>query len=147
MEAPVHIVFAGESDNDSALLNHASLMISDQVLFHRFREVQKLIDECNTNANAIPDIIFLDFKIPRRRSLEHLKQLRECDLFRDTVMVIYSDFSSPAMIDQCYYYGADFYLRKTTNEKHLSTFIQSLLSMLDQNLHRNADKSRFLVKL
>lgn len=143
----INILCATDNAEDQELFLKAIAKLKSTVSFNIVPGVTQIIADCERHNAALPDIIFIDFKIPRRKSLDNLKKLRQCNLLQDTAIIIYSDFSGPAVIQQCLYYGANFYVRKTNNDKLLAELFEDFIKMHKENTLNNTDKSKFLIKL
>ncbi len=64
------------------------------------------------NANALPQLIMLDLKLPKISGLEVLKQLRNDERTRYLPVVIMTTSNERQDIVNCYNHGANSYIRK-----------------------------------
>jgi two-component system, response regulator len=88
-------------------------------------------EKCEKN----PDIIILDFNLPRVHGRELLKQVRNTPAFKNIPVLILTTSSAQADIDFAYREGADEYLIKPTTIQGINVVISAILNATKKPSH------------
>lgn len=112
-----------------------------------FKDGQEFIDSLESNLFGLPDIVFLDFNMPKKNGLECLKYLRNNDKFSNVFVAIYTTSSSIRDMDATLQHGANLYIQKPANFGTLTTIIDSALKTCHQYAAPQLNKHSFLMKL
>jgi two-component system response regulator len=75
---------------------------------------------------AYPLFILLDLNMPKMDGRQALKQIKENNNFRQIPIIIFSTTKNDIEIKRCYELGANTYVVKPANYKHLSETISSI---------------------
>ncbi|ANH61575.1 response regulator [Dokdonia donghaensis] len=108
------IVSVEDNPNDCALMKRVFEREMPLVKTHIIEDSLKALtwfQEFNDVKN-IPDLIFLDIKMPKLDGLALLKEIRRLPLFTNSPVVIMSSSDQLSDRDKAYAYGANSYLEK-----------------------------------
>ncbi|MDX2098293.1 MAG: PAS domain S-box protein [Leptolyngbyaceae cyanobacterium bins.59] len=75
-----------------------------------------------------PDVILMDVQMPGIDGLEAMKQIRQQEKLRETLIIALTALAMKGDEERCLAAGADYYLSKPVSLKQLSSLIQELLS-------------------
>lgn len=78
------------------------------------------------NENPMPDIIFLDLRMPRQGGLETLEIIKKDDTLKTIPVVMISTSKSAPEIQECYLQGASGYVTKPLKFEEFSRKIKEL---------------------
>jgi CheY-like chemotaxis protein len=81
----------------------------------------------------LPDLILLDFNMPRMNGLEVLKLLRETDAFMDIPVIIYSTMKDPEQRDELFLNGANGFVTKSSSLAEISSFAEKIIGFLNKS--------------
>jgi CheY-like chemotaxis protein len=100
------------------------------------------IEALDVLASAIkhPDVIFLDYNMPRMNGLDCLRQLKTDSKTRAIPTVMYTTSGDREQEKVVLMLGADYYMRKTTSFKTLCTELSRLLSLVEQKTLKASEK-------
>lgn len=65
------------------------------------------------NSPDVPDIFFIDIRMPYFDGYEMVRHLKSNERFYDIPIIIYSSFRDEAIIDRCFESGANCYIHKS----------------------------------
>ena len=78
------------------------------------------------DANALPDLVLLDIKLPRVDGLQVLERLRANPRTRLLPVVVLTSSAEPRDLLTCYSLGANSYVRKPIDFKQFSRALQQI---------------------
>ena len=84
-----------------------------------------------------PDVIFLDYNMPRMNGLECLKELKSNAKTKDIPTIMYTTSGDREQEKVILLIGADYYMRKTTSFQTLCDELNRLLDLVDKGELRN----------
>lgn len=79
--------------------------------------------------SELPDIVFLDLNMPCKDGVQCLSEIRASEKLKNLAVIIYSTSSSPKDIEECFFGGANAYIKKQNNFKNLKTILHKVLSL------------------
>lgn len=82
------------------------------------------------SAVAYPDIIILDFNLPKVHGRQVLLGIKSADPFKDIPLVILTTSSAREDMDYAYRNGADKYLIKPTNAVQLKETVEVIVNLV-----------------
>jgi len=117
-----------------------ALIVEDSVCFRQSlrdllvsRFPSMVIEEATDGQEAfkkvgvfVPDLIFMDIKLPGENGLQVTKKLR--DQYRDVSIIILTYYDSPEHREAAFEYGATYFLPKGTPSEDIVGVVQSILS-------------------
>jgi two-component system response regulator len=80
----------------------------------------------------LPDLILLDFNMPRMNGLEVLKLLRETDTFTAIPVIIYSTMNDSEQRDELFLHGANGFVTKSSSLAGISAFAEKVIGFLNK---------------
>ena len=87
---------------------------------------------------VIPEILFLDLRMPCKNGIECLQEIRNTPELKDLKVVVYSSSSHMTDIQRCYLHKADLYMVKPFHTEHLRSALDVILKKDSwQNQHLN----------
>lgn len=125
---PLHILLVEDDTDDVELLQDA---LSDNAVpnqLHVIKDGGGMASYLATSVQ-VPDIIVMDFNLPKVHGREVLKNIRSNELFRNVPVLILTTSSSPLDIDYSYKEGASKYLIKPTTTEGFRNVVQSILQL------------------
>jgi DNA-binding NtrC family response regulator len=124
---PISIVLADDDDDDCLLFYEALSEISIPTQFSAVHNGEQLLQQLQTNANALPHILFLDLNMPRMNGLQCLKEINKMSHVKQMRVVIFSTSYHQDIADQLYKNGAMHYIRKPSDFVQLKQLIEQVL--------------------
>lgn len=112
-----HILLVDDSNDDielaQRLLRKLAPGTSQSVAIDGVQALEML--HAPDGERVVPDVIFLDLKMPRLDGLDVLKALRADRSTQSIPVVMFSSSSEPSDVQRCYALGANSYVQKPVN--------------------------------
>ena len=101
-------------------------------------EAMEILNECV----ALPDVIFLDYNMPRMNGVECLKQLKAGPHTRGIPTIMYTTSGDQAHERHILDLGADYYMQKTYSFETLCEELARLFELIDSKVDLKSVKAR-----
>lgn len=88
------------------------------------------------SASENPDVIFLDYNMPRMNGVECLKELKSHHKTKDIPTIMYTTSGDREHEKVVLLLGADYYMQKTANFKQLCDELDRVLTRLGERLKK-----------
>lgn len=108
---------------------------------------ENLMEYLNSEEALIPEILFMDFDIPKKNSLECLHEIKTDFRFDKMVTAIYSDRLSEPEIEDVFVKGANIFMRKPDNYTDLKKVISEVVTVNWQYHTSGLNKDNFIMKV
>lgn len=126
------IYLADDDSDDRAFFSDALSEIPISTSIEEFSNGVDLMSFLLKKENKIPDVIFLDLKMPMMDGFECLSDIRDLDSLKNIPVVIYSTSFHQKDVDRLKEMGATLYLKKPSSFNQLKTLLHKCLSYLAQ---------------
>ncbi len=141
----VKILFLIDDDQDDREIFREAVAVCDKRIEIVFAEdgIQAL--EILRSGSTHPDVIFLDYNMPRMNGLECLKELKADEKTKDIPTIMYTTSGDREQERVILLLGADFYMQKTVSFHGLCEELKRLIDLIDnkvdlKTLPRNTHK-------
>jgi CheY-like chemotaxis protein len=123
---PTSILVAEDDDDDYVFFSMAVEEVEIAVALSRAEDGEILMRMLQ---EQIPDILFLDLQMPLKSGQECLREIRQDRRYDQLPIIIYSSFSDPDNIEQCFREAANLYSIKPDSLRGLVDVIKRVLSV------------------
>ena len=123
------ILLADDDADDCMFFEHAikELSIPAKIVsVHDGEAVMKWL----TNANILPDIIFLDINMPCKNGAECLVEIKAIEHLKNIPIVIISTSLENEIVESLHKNGAHFYIRKPSSFAHLKILLSHVINLV-----------------
>jgi CheY-like chemotaxis protein len=135
----VKILFMVDDDQDDREIFQEAIMQYDPSIKLAFaRDGLEALEFLENHPK--PDVIFLDYNMPRMNGVECLKKLKENALTRSIPTIMYSTSGDREQEKVVLHLGADHYMQKTASFTELCNELGRLLGLIGEKNHRNDSK-------
>lgn len=142
------IYLADDDSDDRAFFRDALTEIPISTTIEEFSNGVDLMSHLLKKENDIPDVIFLDLKMPMMNGFECLSDIRELDFLKEVPIVIYSTSFHQKDVDKLKEMGATLYLKKPSSFNQLKTLLHKCLSHITHKTsEKNPAEPQFLVSI
>ena len=129
--SPACVVLVVEDDqNDRLLLAHAFRRAAPHVRLHLSKDVvdaeEYLEGRRSYGDRALPQLILLDLKLPRRSGIDFLEWIKQQPPFAEIPIIILSSSQDSSDLDRAYELGAKSYLVKSVEHQELVKIAEGL---------------------
>jgi CheY-like chemotaxis protein len=131
------VLIVEDDDNDFLFLERALSIENFEAQIRRASDGVEAIDYlagegefANRDAHAFPDLMVLDLKMPRRNGFEVLAWVRECAIFQNLPVVVFSSSQELQDVEKAFSLGACAYLVKPSSFLSYSQVVKTLRQIL-----------------
>ena len=135
MNKTIRILLIEDDQDDVDLLKEA-LDDNDVVYTIDIIKDGGLVADHITNCSAYPDIIVLDFNLPRVHGRELLKKFKLAPIFKDIPLIILTTSSAKEDMEYAYREGAERFLIKPSTVQGLNTVISTILELIKNHANQ-----------
>ncbi len=143
---PINILLADDDEDDRHFFKRILGEIPINTRLTTVEDGEKLIHYLLKNSGNPPDILFMDFNMPRKNGLQCLSEINLNEKFKHLPVIIYSTSLQERNADLLYDKGAYYYVRKTDMEE-LRKYVQHILTMMMENKLIRPPREEFVVNL
>lgn len=148
MPIPIlHIILVDDDVDDLSLFREAIDSLDIRTELTLFASGGKMMDYLDLPGKPIPDLVFLDMKMPLINGMDCLKEIRKRPEWEHTSVAIYSSFSEEKAIEDTFMEGANIYIEKPGSLKELGRVLEKVLKIKWQYHTSNLDRSNFLFRI
>jgi len=140
----LRILLAEDDKDDRFFFQKAINELSSPIQLTMVEDGEKLMELLQENSKPLPDVLFLDINMPKKRGDQCLKEIKSNDKLKAIPVVIYSTALYDEIADILYKGGAHYYLQKC-NFTELPGAIQNALTLLKKDPER-ASRDKFILK-
>jgi len=142
---PLNIMLADDDKDDRFFFEKALQDVSIPNLLTTVKDGQELMDYLLKNSDHLPDVLFLDINMPRKKGSECLTEIKFDAKLKALPVIIYSTNFQDDIADEFYKTGAQYYLQKR-DFPDLAKSIQLVLTMLAENPNQPS-RDKFVIPL
>ena len=147
MNLPFNIVLVDDDKDDHFLFAKALGEISPFLNFTAIGDGEKLMHFLSENIKKLPDVVFLDLNMPRKKGSDCLTEIKQNKKLKRLPIVIYSTSFHKDILDLLYIYGASYCIRKPTDPVELKEVIHAALLGIVENKGVQPPRASFLLGL
>lgn len=102
-----------------------------------------LLDDEQAN---LPDILFLDFNMPRKSGFECLTEIKENDELKHLPVIVFSTSLDMKIVDLMYEKGATYYIQKPGDFSRFKNVIANALKICAKNNFKQPVRDYFILQ-
>ncbi len=143
---PISVLLADDDRDDCFFFKNALGKLQIATVFNTVMDGERLIKYLNENKSTLPDVLFLDFNMPRKNGAECLREIKSHKPLRSLPIIMYSTSLHDAIADDLYDEGAHYFARKS-GLTELSNVLLRVLTMIRDNKFERPPRDKFLLSL
>ncbi|WP_276372874.1 response regulator [Chryseolinea sp. H1M3-3] len=143
---PVHILLADDDRDDRYFFDKAVESLSIPTRLTMVDDGAKLMAYLFENSAKLPDVLFLDYNMPRKNGFECLTEIKSSPELKALPVIMYSTYVHDDVADMLYASGAHYYIRKTGIDE-LAKLIQFVLTRIIKNKFDRPARKKFILSL
>jgi CheY-like chemotaxis protein len=106
----------------------------------------KLMAYLSQNSTKLPDVLFLDYNMPRKNGFECLSEIKSSPVLKTLPVIMYSTYVHDDVADMLYERGAHYYIRKAGLDE-LQKLIQIILTLTTKGELVRPTREKFILSL
>ena len=143
--APLKILLADDDKDDRFFFEKALKEIPIATKLITVEDGEKLMNYLTENLEDLPDVLFLDLNMPRKKGSECLSEMKQNPKLKEIPVIIYSTSLHEEIATELYQNGAHYYLQKC-DFTELPKIIEQVLSLLAEN-PKQPSRDKFIVNM
>ncbi len=112
-----------------------------------FNNGNELIEYLTNDKNVIPEVVFMNYDLKGKHSLDCLEQLKCRRRFENMVNVVYSDNLSEDKIEDIFVTGANIFIKKPDEYTALKKVLTEVITVNWQYYTSGLNKDNFIMKM
>ena len=142
----VHILLADDDGDDRYFFRKAVTTLPFQVQLTTVDDGAKLMAYLSENSTKLPDVLFLDYNMPRKNGFECLSEIKSSPVLKTLPVIMYSTYVHDDVADMLYERGAHYYIRKAGLDE-LQKLIQIILTLTTKGELVRPTREKFILSL
>lgn len=142
-EVPIHVLLADDDHDDQFFFRKAIEALPFQTQLTVVEDGQKLMAYLLSNSTKLPNVLFLDYNMPRKNGFECLLAIKINPKLQALPVIIYSTYVHEDLADMLYENGAYFYIRKTETSE-LKKILNMILTQITENRLVRQPREKFI---
>ncbi len=138
----LNILLADDDKDDRFFFEKALKVSSIPTHLITIEDGEKLLIYLSKNSDRLPDVLFLDFNMPRKNGSECLQEIKNNQKLKHLPVIIYSTYIHKDLADLLYKNGAHGFIRKVNHEE-LEKTLHHILSLLAEKKFVRPTRDQF----
>lgn len=143
-DIPFRIILADDDEDDHFFFEDVLAKFKFEKQIDVFEDGEKLLTYLLQQKEKLPDVLFLDYNIPRKNGSECLLEIKKHTILKDLPVIIYSTYLHDEVADTLYNQGAHFFVCKTDN-KSLEKILHKVFTLLITEKAARPDREAFII--
>ncbi|MES2397190.1 MAG: response regulator [Bacteroidota bacterium] len=143
---PVDILLADDDKDDRFFFDKALKSLAIPTKLTTVEDGEQLMDYLTKNSKNLPDVLFLDLNMPRKKGSECLSEINLDPKLKDLPVIIYSTSLHEDVADQLYKNGAFYYVHKT-DLSELEKILLQVLTMIAEKKFVRPSRESFILNI
>lgn len=144
-DIPFRIILADDDEDDHFFFEDVLAKFKFEKQIDVFEDGEKLLTYLLQQKEKLPDVLFLDYNIPRKNGSECLLEIKKHTILKDLPVIIYSTYLHDEVADTLYNQGAHFFVCKTDN-KSLEKILHKVFTLLITEKAARPDREAFIIR-
>lgn len=143
---PVNILLADDDKDDRFFFDKALKALAIPTKLTTVEDGEQLMDYLTKKSKNLPDVLFLDLNMPRKKGSECLSEINLDPKLKDLPVIIYSTSLHEDVADQLYKNGAFYYVHKT-DLSELEKILLQVLTMIVEKKFIRPSREEFILNI
>jgi CheY-like chemotaxis protein len=144
MEKKLQIMLADDDDDDRYFFAKTLEELAFSTTLTTVNDGEKLMEYLVDRSNKLPEILFLDINMPRKKGSDCLKEIKSNNHLKEIPVIIYSTCLDDAMLDELYVTGAHYCMQKGDISELLKNLNYLFSLLLKENFSRPT-REKFII--
>lgn len=140
-----NVVLADDDVDDHMMFQDVLNQVLSHARLTTISDGEKLMNYLSENIKQLPDIIFLDLNMPRKKGCECLSEIKLDKQLKHIPIVMYSTVFHTEVIDLFYNYGASYCIHKSSNTFDLKKNLYTAIEGIVKNRTMQPPRENFLL--
>lgn len=143
---PINILLADDDKDDRFFFDKALKVLTIPTQLSTVEDGELLMHYLFENVENLPDVLFLDLNMPRKKGSECLLEIKQNPSLKEIPVIIYSTSVHEDVADLLYKNGAHYYVQKTDLDE-LEKTLQYVLTMIIEKKFIRPEREDFILNI
>ena len=141
---PFRILYADDDEDDHFFFEDVLAKLKFEKRVKIFVDGEKLLTYLFEPKVKLPDVLFLDYNMPRKNGEECLLEIKKNPTLKDLPVIMYSTILNEDVADRLYDKGAYFFVCKT-DMKSLEKILHKVFTLLFTKKAQRPTRAEFII--
>jgi CheY-like chemotaxis protein len=142
---PLNILLADDDKDDRLFFSMALEALTIPTKLATVGDGEKLMAYLSENTLQLPDVIFLDLKMPRKNGFECLLEIKLNQKLSQLPVIIFSTSFEQEVVNMLYKNGAKYFIRKPFEFLQFKKIIQQTFTLISQENMQKPSRENFVL--
>lgn len=129
MAYPKRVLLIDDDEDDCDIFNSAINELESGIDFFYDCDSEKALKRLSSDQHPVPDILFLDWNMPKITGMQCLTAIRKLPVFDTVPVIIYTTSKAPKDREEAGRLGATYFISKPASFNELKELLQHIFSL------------------
>ena len=144
---PIQLLLADDDKDDCSLFQDALDELPLDARLTTVHNGEQLMQLLSTEQEQLPHVLFLDLNMPRKNGFECLSEIKLNKNLQQLPVIIFSTSFDYDIVNQLYNNGANYYIRKPADFRHLKKVIYQAVTLAADKDAPQPAKEKFILQV
>ncbi|AZA53499.1 response regulator [Chryseobacterium sp. G0201] len=141
------VILVDDDEGNRILFKKILKELKIGVKIQSFSNVANLMEYLNSKEAQIPEILFMNYHISQKNSLEYVSELKTDFRFDNMVTAIYSENLSESEVEEIFVNGANIFIKKKDDYNALKKVLSEVITINWQYYTSGLNRDNFIMKV
>ncbi|MEY8761780.1 response regulator [Chryseobacterium tongliaoense] len=143
----LNVILADHDEGNLVFFKSILKELKIPVKVQSFQNGEDMMKYLNNEEALIPEVLFMDYHLPEKNSLEYLEEIKIDFRFSNMITAVYSDDLSEAEVEDIFVKGANIYMKKPGHYNDLKKVISEIIAINWQYHTSGLNRENFIMKV
>lgn len=143
----LNIILVDNDEGNLVIFKNVFKDLKINIRVQAFHNGADLMEYLNSEDGLNPEVVFMNFDIPVKSSVECLEEIREDYRFGNLITAIYSDYLPENDVEEVFVRGANIYIKKPDDYDALKKVVSEVITTSWQYHTSGMHKGNFIMKI
>lgn len=141
------VILVDDDEGNRILFKKILKELKIGVKIQSFSNAANLMEYLNSKEAQIPEILFMNYHISQKNSLEYVSEIKTDFRFDNMVTAIYSENLSETEVEEIFVNGANIFIKKKDDYNALKKVLSEVITINWQYYTSGLNRDNFIMKV
>lgn len=141
------VILVDDDEGNRILFKKILKELKIGVKIQSFSNAANLMEYLNSKEAQIPEILFMNYYISQKNSLEYVSEIKTDFRFDNMVTAIYSENLSESEVEEIFVNGANIFIKKKDDYNALKKVLSEVITINWQYYTSGLNRDNFIMKV